>query len=198
MKTFINFIVSRFKMGVLFLASLLVVAIIFEKAFHILQAVMKPVMEKFPNYHILGVGLRSVLIILIILLLCVLLGLFAVTRIGKNFSRSIENSILNKLPGYTFIKTMSESMMGMEKEDAKTAVMVRFDDSMQIGFLIEELDNEMVSVFIPGSPSPWSGAVFLVQRSRISPMNIPAKDAMFILSQMGKGAKKIFPSSTHS
>jgi uncharacterized membrane protein len=68
---------------------------------------------------------------------------------------------------------------------------VIFDDSAQLGFLVEENEKGLSSVFMPGSPNPWSGNVVYVEINRIKKLSITTNEAIKHLQQAGKNSEFI-------
>ena len=69
-------------------------------------------------------------------------------------------------------------------------VLVRFDDSWQIAFKIDRIEDDRVVLYLPGSPDPWSGAVSIVALERITPLDIPSKSVTGLMKQLGKDANQ--------
>ena len=48
-----------------------------------------------------------------------------------------------------------------------------------------------VTVFLPGSPDPWSGSVVLVELSRVQRLEIPFTEAIATAEQLGRGSLRL-------
>jgi len=69
------------------------------------------------------------------------------------------------------------------------SVLVRFDDASQIGFLVERSTTDRrVVVFIPDSPSPWTGGVFIINEDRITQIDEATTSAVKCLQKLGVGS----------
>ena len=77
----------------------------------------------------------------------------------------VEDNILSNIPGYTLLKGMSETAVGLESNNLKKVVLVDIEEVWQIGFLMERLDDVLNAVFIQGAPNPKSGNVVFVKWS---------------------------------
>ena len=69
-------------------------------------------------------------------------------------------------------------------------VWVRLDDYEQIAFEVERNDEKVV-VFLPGSPSAWSGSSVVVDIERVSDLEIPMYKASKILRRFGRGTLEL-------
>jgi uncharacterized membrane protein len=154
--------------GVLFLVPIAVIAVILGKVFQISMMIVEPLDRIIPIDSFAGVAFVNVLAIVLILLVCFLGGLLArygwlAERIGK-----VDGLLIDLMPGYAVAKGVIGSVA---KEDDITAllkaVVVRFDDYDQIAFEIER-DATKAVIFLPGSPSTWTGATIVVDLDRVT------------------------------
>jgi len=58
----------------------------------------------------------------------------------------VEDNILSNIPGYTLLKGMSETAVGLESNNLKEVVLVDIEEVWQIGFLMERLDDDKTVV----------------------------------------------------
>jgi hypothetical protein len=56
---------------------------------------------------------------------------------------------LSKLPGYDFLKTIGGNFLQLEKDERHSVVLARIEDSWQIGYLMEIMDNGLFAIFVP-------------------------------------------------
>jgi uncharacterized membrane protein len=64
---------------------------------------------------------------------------------------------------------------------------VQFDDAWQLGFLVERIDGGKVVVFIPDSPNPWSGGVFIFDEGQVTLLEEASTAAFQSLKKLGAG-----------
>ena len=48
-----------------------------------------------------------------------------------------------------------------------------------------------ITVFVPSVPTPFAGAVYILNRERVHPVDIPFTDAMKSISRWGAGSKNM-------
>ena len=131
-----------------------------------------------------------------LVLFCLLAGLFAQTRLATRSVGWLERGLLSKLPGYNFLKGISESLVGFETDHRQEVVLARIEDSWQIGFLMERLEKDHYAVFVPGAPSIWSGSVYLMTEERFQRINISRAEAMKCLGRLGEGTNELLAGRT--
>jgi len=177
--------------GILFLVPIVVLAIVLGKALALAHKVVAPLAAHIPVESVIGLRTPALLAIGVIVLFCFLAGVLARAAAAKALVGRLETAVLSNVPGYEFLKGMGESMLGVEKEGAYQVVLARFDDSWQIGFQIEALENGLVVVFLPGAPSPQSGAVYLMSSDRVTPVGVPPAATLKCLKRLGAGSKEL-------
>ena len=61
-------------------------------------------------------------------------------------------------------------------------------DGWQIAYLLEPLENDWVTVFLPQAPTPVSGNVMYLPADRVRPLDITMVQAMAIVKHIGVGS----------
>ena len=56
---------------------------------------------------------------------------------------------------------------------------------------MEENDNGSVTVFVPSSPAITIGTIYIVDRSRVTPLEVSMIDVVDCISQWGIGSGRI-------
>jgi uncharacterized membrane protein len=191
MKSILKIIKATFLGGILFLAPLILLFILFEKGYAIIQKVTLPLVSHLPRVKILGLALQEIIGILIIIIVCFIAGIFAKTSKAKKFIEKLENGVLSFVPGYSFIKKTNENMMGFESKEDLKVVLVPTDAGWQFAFLIEQINENNFSVFIPNAPNPWSGSVCFVEKKDIKEIEITQKQALACIRKLGYGTKEL-------
>lgn len=191
MKSILKIMKATFLGGILFLAPLAVLLIVLEKGYGIIQKVTLPLVKNMPRVHVLGIALQELIGIIIIILICFTAGLLARTAKAKKLIQKLENGILSFIPGYSFMKSMNESIMGFESKEDLKVILVPTDAGWQFAFLIEQIDENNFTVFIPDAPNPWSGSVCFVQKKDIKEVDITQKQALASIRKLGYGTKEL-------
>ena len=151
----LQFIRTTMVGGALFLVPLVVLTVIVEKALGIARKFSDPLAMRFPE---LAVHTPVLLASLVLVVVCFVLGLLALTSPARAVVAWLENTLLSKIPGYSFLKGAGESVLGLEGQIPYTVVLARIEDSWQFGFVIEKLAGGHLAVFIPDAPNPLRAA----------------------------------------
>jgi uncharacterized membrane protein len=188
MKSILKIIKATFLGGILFLAPLILLLVLLEKGFSIIQKITKPIVNQFPEVKVLGLAIEEIVAILIIAFICFTAGLIAKTDSAQKLIHKLENGILSFVPGYSFMKNMNESIMGFESSQDLKVILVPTDAGTQFAFLIEEVNENKFAVFIPDAPNPWSGSVVFVDKKDITEVDISQKEALACIRKLGYGS----------
>ncbi|OXA70100.1 hypothetical protein B0A67_17465 [Flavobacterium aquidurense] len=188
MKSILKIIKATFLGGILFLAPLVLLLVILEKGYHIIQKITLPIISHFPKVKILGLAIEEIIAIIIIFIICISAGLVARTTYAKRLIQRLENGILSFIPGYSFIKKTNENIMGFESNENLKGVLVPTDAGLQFAFLIEEINDNNFSVFVPAAPNPWSGSICFVEKKDIKEVGISQKEALACIRKLGFGS----------
>ena len=173
--------------GVIFLVPFVVLIIILGKAHKIIRTVLAPLAERIPIESVIGLETPKILAAIVLVLICLFAGLFARTSTAKKLVSWLETVFLSNLPGYSFIKNLGEEIAETMPTQSHKAVLARFDDAWQIGFLVESIPGGRVVVFIPDAPSPWTGGVFILDEDRVTPLEVTSSAAIKCLQRLGAG-----------
>ncbi|KAF2329758.1 DUF502 domain-containing protein [Flavobacterium ginsenosidimutans] len=191
MKSILKIIKATFLGGILFLVPLVVLLIVLEKGYGIVQKTTLPLVSNLPKISVLGLAIQELIGILIIILICFVAGLLARTAAAEKLVQKLEDGILSFVPGYSFMKSMNENILGLESKDDLKVILVPTDAGLQFAFLIEQVSDEKFTVFIPDAPNPWSGSVVFVDKKDITEIDITQKQALACIRKLGYGSKEL-------
>ena len=127
----------------------------------------------------------------LLVIFCFAAGLFARTALAQRGVHWLESAVLSNVPGYQFLKSVGESLLGVEQEPAPQVVLARIEEAWQIAFVVERLEDGHLAVFVPGAPNPQSGSVYFMTEDRIRPAGIPPAAALKCLTRLGAGSSAL-------
>jgi uncharacterized membrane protein len=114
MKTWIDFAKTTAIGGFFGILPILLTFMVVTQAIDVLAGIATPIAAMLPVDEIGGVEIARVVALGLILAGCFLAGLLLRTRFGIWSSELVETAILNRLPGYPLLKTLSQRLGGME------------------------------------------------------------------------------------
>ena len=191
MRGVIGFLRATIIGGVLFLAPLVVLVVVINKAVDFAARVIKPFADRIPDSLGLGPAKAYIAAALLLVLVCFLAGLLARSAMARKSVQMIEGNFLSLLPGYDYLKQAGASVLGASETDVHPVVLARIGNSWRIGVKTETIGENWLAIFIPNSPNPSAGSVFIVERSKVRTSVAPLATALATLRRSGGGAKWI-------
>lgn len=191
LRRLITFIKSTVVGGIFVLVPLVLLSIVLGQAATFAYNIIHPLVQILPVKNVSTVSLTFGIAILAIVLVCFLAGLAARTAVSQWFVGSLEQLIVTFVPAYGLMKSMGQGWVGIYAKEPHQSVLVCFDDSEQIGFVMDTLADGRVAVFLPSVPNPWSGSLAFVTADRITPLPLSTKDTIECLRQLGTNTSKL-------
>ncbi len=71
------------------------------------------------------------------------------------------------------------------------AGLVEIEDALVPAFIIEELDDGRLTIFVPSVPTPLAGAVYVLSRERVHILDVPFTQAIRSVSRWGSGSREL-------
>lgn len=127
----------------------------------------------------------------VLLAFCFLVGAAVRTRTGRKVQERLEVVFFDRLPGYGLIRSLTQRLAGDSDESAWKPALVEIEDALVPGFVIEELEDGRITVFVPSIPTPLAGAVYILARQRVHLLDVPFTDAVRTISRWGSGSKNL-------
>lgn len=187
MKKFGEFVGSAFVGGLLIVVPIYLAVLLLLKAMQSLGAVVKPfsmlLPEWFPAEHVLS--------LLLVLIVCFLIGVATRTPAGRVLRERIEKSLFERIPGYALFRSLTQRMAGKDEENVWKPALAEIEEALVPAFIIEELEDCRFTVFVPSVPTPFAGAVYVLSRERVHPLDVPFTQALQSISRWGSGSKEL-------
>lgn len=191
MKGIVAFVKTTVIGGVVFLIPVILILMVLGKAFQFLQRLSQSLAHLIQMESLAGIALADIFALVILAVICFVAGIVARTTLAAKAVQKAESRVLWQIPGYGFIKGLTDSLNPSDEPSTLQPVLVRLDDCWQIAYEIERTADGRVSVFMPDAPNPWSGSVILVAEDRIEPIKASMMAVVGSLRQLGRGAEKL-------
>jgi len=183
-----DFLKTTIAGGLLFLVPAILLVLVLRHAMAFAGKIAKPIAALFPDSQVAGIAVGTILAALVLLLVSFLAGLVARTKAGRRLTHWFEESLLGNLPQYRMVKTMAEGLAQVEDASGIQPALVSIEGGWQICYVLEELQEGWLAVFIPQSPTPMSGNVMYMRSERVRPLDVPMASAMMLVKRMGVGS----------
>ncbi len=184
MRTLAEFSRTTLIGGVLVILPIYVAVLLLAKTVAGLLALLRPVTEQVPA----SVEFRQIVAVVLLVSVCFLVGLIVRTGPGLRAKNACERALLEKLPGYTFMRGLFKRLAGKGEEQTLQPALVEMEEALVPALIVEELEDGSYTVLVPSAPTPMAGNVYILPRERVHPVDIPLAKAIGVFSKWGTGA----------
>jgi uncharacterized membrane protein len=180
-------VVAALLRGLVVLVPIYVTGLLLLKAASSFAGFIRPIANLLPDW----IPAAQLLSLLLVVALCLLVGLSVNTRPGRTVWKGIQQSAMQRVPGYASIQNLTQQLAGESHTTAWKPALVEIEEALVPAFIIEELEDGHVTVFVPSVPTPLAGAVYILTPERVHAVDVPFKQAIKAVSQWGAGSQKL-------
>src|SRR5215471_13137616 len=184
MKALAEFAKTTLIGGILVILPIYVSLLLVGKAVAGLLALLKPITAGIPA----SFESREILAFIVLFALCFIAGLIVRTGPGLRAKNALERVVLERLPGYALLRGLTGRIAGQADEASFAPALVEIEDALVPALIIEELENGACTVLVPSVPTPMAGALYILPRERVHPVDVPFATALKVFSKWGTGA----------
>ena len=179
--------------GLFILVPLAVVFLLLVKLTEILQKIAAPL--GLESSFGAAIALLSAIVVALLVV-----GLFSwvvgtIMRRMVSF-QAFEGAILNQIPGYQIVANVARGFV--EGGASYSPALIEFNGPgvAAFGFVMEEHENGQVTVYVPSTPVLTVGAIYVIERAKITLLDAGATEVVDCISQWGVGSNKIISGSS--
>ena len=182
-----SFLLSTLVSGLIIVVPVYLAVLLLLKAMGSVMGLVRPFARLFPEW----LPAANVLALLLLLIVCFLVGAAVRTGAGRAARERLEKSLFSRIPGYALLRSLTQQLAGYGEEKVWKPALVEIEDALVPGFIIEELDDGRMTVFVPSVPTPLAGAVYVVDRRRVHVLDVPFTQAVSAISRWGAGSSEL-------
>jgi uncharacterized membrane protein len=187
MKKTLLFVAKTVLSGFLIIVPVYLTALLVMKAMAQVAKLVQPVASLVPD----TVPAEKALSLLLVILLCFLVGLAVLTQVGRAIGDWIEKTFLQRIPGYAVVRSLTHQLAGESREQTWKPALAEIEEALVPAFIIEEFADGRYTVFVPSIPTPFAGTVYILDRNRVHPVDVPFTQALQVVSRWGSGAERL-------
>ena len=173
--------------GLLIVVPIYLAVLLLLKGMKSVAGLVRPFARLLPDW----LPAEHALSLLLVLIMCFLIGVAVRTRAGRGARERIERTVFERLPGYALLRSLTQRVAGVSDERVWQPALVEIEDALVPAFIIEVCEDGRYTVFVPSIPTPFAGAVYVLDRARVHPVEVPFTDALKVVSRWGSGAKEL-------
>ena len=187
MKRLGEFVMSALVSGLLIVVPLYLAILLLFKAMQSVAGLVRPFTMLLPEWF----PAENALSLLLVLIVCFLIGAAVRTSAGRAIRERIEKSLFERVPGYALFRSLTQRLAGKDEENVWKPALAEIEDALVPAFIIEELEDGRLTVFVPSVPTPLAGAVYVLTRERVHALDVPFTQAVKAVSRWGSGSKDL-------
>lgn len=197
MSRFREILQSSFLAAAGIILPLLLFAVLFERVVILLNRITVPFAKfLFPAHFASSVNATKLVTLLLLVLVSLLLGLFAQTELGEKIGHWVENRTLMHVKLYRTFKEFSERLIPSKTNKFfRAGLLIRKDEMNALVFVVEDFGHDYFVIFCPSAPSTLSGSLYIVPKSDVELLQVPAMDVARVYSRWGIGTAKVLQES---
>jgi uncharacterized membrane protein len=187
MRPLTEFIKSTLIGGLLVILPLGLVAMIVMKIVGMLKPVVAPIDASLPR----GIHFPNVIASALLLLACFVTGLLAQTRRGQDSLSFFERTILNRIPGYSILRSFTRRIGNVEESEQFAPAFAEIEHALVPAFVVEKHADGRYTVFVPSAPTPGVGDIYILTKDRVHLVDAPFLKAVKCISRFGAGSGEL-------
>jgi uncharacterized membrane protein len=187
-----NFIFNIFIGGGIVLLPIIIILNIAQWFFNVFQTNTKPLTNYLTTNLLINETLALILSLVAVFILFSVIGIIVRTQVGCGMFQLLERITLFRVPGYKTIKDITAQITGKQKGLFRKVALIKVGTTgiSATGFIVDELDENHSTVFIPCGPNPTTGFILHMQNDDIHVINISVETAMKTVISCGSGSSQ--------
>jgi len=176
---------------------LILFGVLFERVVVLLNRITIPLAKVIFTEHFAESENAAKLATLLLLALTSLgLGLLAQTDAGQRIGHWVENHTLMQVKLYRTFKEFSDRLIPSKTNKFfQPGLLIRKDEMNTLVFVVEDFGHDYFVIFCPSAPSTLSGNLYIVPKSDVELLPVPAMDIARVYSRWGVGTSKVLVDS---
>jgi uncharacterized membrane protein len=187
MKKSLVFVARAALSGLLVLVPVYLAVLLLLKGMKSVAALVRPFASLLPDWF----PAEKALSLVLVLMICFLIGVAVLTRAGRLVRMRIERGFFERIPGYTLFRSLTQQATGDKRQSVWKPALAHFGESLVTAFIIEEFGDGRYTIFVPSIPTPFTGAVHILDWKWVHPLDLPLADALKAVSRWGSGSKDL-------
>ncbi|WP_424810961.1 hypothetical protein [Roseococcus sp. YIM B11640] len=130
--------------------------------------------------------------VLLGVVLLLVVGLLVSSAPGRRMRRFLEGSIFDRIPGYRLAKVVTgEGLLATGKGKGMRPALASIEEGWCPAIVTEEFADGRLVVFVPGSPAPMSGTLYIFTPERVRFLDVPILPFMQSVAAWGLGLREL-------
>jgi uncharacterized membrane protein len=185
----VDFLLTTLIGGAVFLVPVGVVLYIGYQAVLIMMLVAEPLAGWINVDSVAGIAVANLIALAAVIAICFVAGLLARHTIAGPMVKKLD-SLLISVPGYSMIRGIKSGFEG-EEQSTMRPVLLTLGSAQRIGLEVQQLDDGRSMIYLPSSPSTWSGITQVLPADQITYIDVPVTKVMELTEKFGHGVDEV-------
>lgn len=129
--------------------------------------------------------------VLMLVLLCLLIGILMRSATGHKAYEVLEGHLFDKVPGYRLVRAFTGDGPLAEGHQTMRPALAAIEEGQCPALVMDRFADGRLLVFVPGSPAPMSGALYIFTPDKVTYLDAPLLPFMKAISSWGLGLRDI-------
>jgi uncharacterized membrane protein len=168
----------KFVSGFLLLLPFLLAYLLVGGFYDITILLTAPLQDVIPQFGVFSARQRQLAILGVLFLVFVLVGILKDTKPAQRLGGWIEREFFNRFPPYRLVRDITRQLAGEAIPNMQPALLELAPGVQTVGFIVEELEGDRVTVFQPLTSLPTMGTLKIVESSKVHRLDSAFMDAL--------------------
>jgi uncharacterized membrane protein len=178
MGSFFKTLGRKFVAGFLILLPFLLAYLLVGGFVDLVVLLTTPLEDVLPHLGLMSPTARHVAILGVLFLIFVAVGMLKDTKPAQRLGAWIEREFFFKFPPYRLVRDITRRLAGEDIPNMHPALLELTPGIRTVGFIVEELDDDLVTVFQPLTSLPTMGTLQIVSESKVERLDATFMDAL--------------------
>ena len=178
MGSFLKTLGRKFVAGFLILLPFLLAYLLVGGFVDLVVLLTTPLEDVVPHLGLMSPTARHLAILGILILIFVAVGILKDTGPAQRLGAWVEREFFFKFPPYRLVRDITRRMAGEDIPNMQPALLELTPGIRTVGFIVEELDDDLVTVFQPLTSLPTMGTLQIVSEAKVERLDAKFMDAI--------------------
>ena len=121
-----------------------------------------------------------------------MIGLLIRSAAGRRTRHTLEQHLFEKIPGYRLVKAFAgEGPLVEHGGRSVRPALAAIEEGQCPALVMDEFADGRLLVFVPGSPAPMSGAIYIFSPDKVTLLDVPLLTFLKAISSWGLGLREM-------
>ncbi len=129
---------------------------------------------------------------ILLLLLCLVIGFLVRSAVGRWVQQALESALFEKIPGYRLLRAfVGQGPAAEPGHRPMRPALAAIEEGLCPALVVDECADGRLVVFVPGSPAPVSGAIYLFTPDKVTILDVPLLAFLQAIASWGYGLREL-------